>query len=506
MAIGSDFDAVVRAARSSTTSRSIPRGVDAELRPALAAAPGARAAPAGEVPPGRRTARSWREPVRGRSRARAARRPRSATPRPARAASLRSRARSRRRSRPPPPGAARSSPRGAVVAVAGGCPGPPRAPSCGPRSGGRRRRRLPAGALAEGIDAAGAHVADVAAQAQVTEAAERLHPLVAVPGRFHAQRRARRQRLAARPDRRFSRSRSRLLPLSLRRSSRRCAPARGGTAAPSGKRPRAPPARARGRRGRRRGAAGHRAAANEVALRLRADAVGDDADPANTEVTRQARPPAPPSAVQAQPGSTTTSICSTPSAVARPRCSIPASMSTTTSWSARSMRCPSTSRSRTLSGQAQPRRPRSIVPITSTRMPSTSTPHCSGMSSTLRVHAQEPAPGVPAADALGDERLPLRERRDLRAAVAEAAREVAVRVRVHRHHLAPGVAQRAGERGRDRRLADATLAGHRELHARAPFTTGARRRAPRPRARRDRDRGARGLRAPSGRRAGPAGP
>ena len=53
-------------------------------------------------------------------------------------------------------------------------------------------------ALAEGIDATRPHVADVAAQAQVAEAAERLHAFVAVPGRGDAEGARAREHLASR--------------------------------------------------------------------------------------------------------------------------------------------------------------------------------------------------------------------------------------------------------------------------------------------------------------------
>ena len=116
----------------------------------------------------------------------------------------------------------------------------------------------------------------------------------------------------------------------------------------------------------------------------------------------------------AQPGSTTTSMVSTPSAVPRPRCSTPASMSTTTCSWLRSMRWSSTSRSRMFSGHAQP------LPAA---LDGAHDQHAdaihqhaefAGNVVHARIHFEEAAPALAAADALLDQLLQLDQRSDVR--------------------------------------------------------------------------------------------
>ena len=114
----------------------------------------------------------------------------------------------------------------------------------------------------------------------------------------------------------------------------------------------------------------------------------------------------------AQPGSTTTSIRSTPSAVPRPRCSMPASMSTTTSWSRLEHEVAQHLAQQHVlrAGAAAP----SALDGAHHQQPD-AVDHDSELLGDVvdpRVHAQEAAPALAAADALVDERLQLRERRD----------------------------------------------------------------------------------------------
>src|ERR1035441_5670696 len=85
-----------------------------------------------------------------------------------------------------------------------------------------------------------------------------------------------------------------------------------------------------------------------------------------------------------------------------------------------------------------------------------------------RVHAQEAAPSLAAADALFDQLFQLHQRGDGRAAVAEGSRQVGVGVGIHRHYAVAKVAPAAGQGCRHGGFAHSSLAGDGDFHGWTP--------------------------------------
>ena len=158
-------------------------------------------------------------------------------------------------------------------------------------------------------------------------------------------------------------------------------------------------------------------------------------------------------------------MVSTPSAVPRPRCSTPASMSTTTCSRLRSMRWFSTSRSRMFSGHAQPL----PAPLDGSHHQHANPIHQHAELARnvihARIHLQEAAPALAAANPLLDQRLQLDQRRDVRPAIAQRSGQVGIRVRVHGHHLVTQVPPATRQKCRDGGLADPAFSRYRDLHS-----------------------------------------